>query len=61
VSDEQRPPEAVPDPASEEVLRMVHAFDDAGRKQAVRDLAARVRRIEEDRDRWLTWAAADAP
>ena len=26
---------------------MVHAFDDAGRKQAVRDLAARVRKLEE--------------
>ncbi len=32
--------------ASEEVARMVFAFGDAGRKQAVRDLAARVRRLE---------------
>ncbi len=33
-------------PASEEVARMVHAFLDEGRKQAVRDLAARVRELE---------------
>ena len=48
---------ASPESASEDVMRMVHAFDDEGRKQAVRDLADRVRRIEEDRDRWLNWAA----
>jgi hypothetical protein len=43
--------------ASEEVARMVHAFGVEGRRQAVRDLAARVKRLEADRDRWLNWAA----
>jgi hypothetical protein len=33
--------------ASEEVALMVHAFGDEGRRQAVRRLAARVRRLEE--------------
>lgn len=44
-------------PASEEVLSIVHAFSDPDRKASVRALAERVRRLEEDRDRWLTWAA----
>lgn len=33
-------------PVADEVERMVHAFDDPGRKQAVRDLAGRVRELE---------------
>lgn len=55
--DEPRPVSAQTDSLSEEVARMVHAFSDDGRKQAVRDLAARARRLEEERDRWLNWAA----
>jgi hypothetical protein len=35
---------------ADEVLRMVHAFGDAGRKDAVRDLAQRVAAIERERD-----------
>jgi len=32
--------------ASEEILTIVHAFPDEGRKEAIRDLAARVRILE---------------
>ena len=35
---------------SEAILAMVHAFDDAGRKNAVRDLARRVAIAEEALD-----------
>ncbi len=41
------PGQAVVGLASEEVARMVHAFGDPERKQAVRDLAARVRDLEQ--------------
>lgn len=53
----KRSADATGETASEEVSRMVHAFGDEGRKQAVRDLADRVRRLEADRDQWLNWAA----
>jgi hypothetical protein len=33
-------------PVTDEVLRLVHAFDDVGRKDAVRKLAERVRLLE---------------
>ena len=32
--------------ASEEILTIVHAFPDEGRKESIRDLAARVRILE---------------
>lgn len=43
--------------ASADVLRIVHAFGDAGRKQAVRELAARVKRLEDAA--YAVWKSAE--
>lgn len=50
------------EPPSEDVMRMVHAFDDEDRKQAVRDLAARVRATESElRERRRSASASPDP
>ena len=42
-----RPPRKTTDPVpSEQILRLVHAFEDAERKGAIRELAEKVRRLE---------------